>query len=56
VTLTSSEVESTLAGRNISAEFRDGFDELCVTVRLEDWLAAVTVARDELKLTYFDWL
>ena len=56
MTLTSSEVESTLAGRNISAEFRDGFDELCVTVHLEDWLAAVTVARDELKLTYFDWL
>lgn len=56
MTAASGELAARMAGLLPSAATRSAFAQAIVTVPLNDWVNAATLARDELGCVLFDWL
>jgi NADH-quinone oxidoreductase subunit C len=55
--MTPEELASALVGRfGAATSTQTNHGQLCVDVGPDDWVAALTFARDELGCAYFDWL
>ena len=50
------EAESSFVGAGLEVAVRETFGDLAVDVASDDWVDAVTTARDDLHLEFFDWL
>jgi NADH-quinone oxidoreductase subunit C len=51
-----SELESAVAAAGLDGVVTEAFGDLTLDVSVEQWVATLTVARDEWGLSFFDWL